>query len=273
MEKILGSLVKSALYAPAARRALGLLASVLAGLALAAGLLAALQPPAPARAGPLGAPAAVSYPGPAPCATTLQACIEGVPLHSTILISAGDYFTSVTLDRAVSLVGAGMFTTTLHALPSQRVMSVTAPVTAGTAISDLGLEGGNAGAASGGGLYLAPGAQPTLARLFINQNSAANGGGLYANSSISLSAVTLGGNTATHGFGGGLDGLGDVSAVDCLFLYNTVITSGSGGGANAQGNFTGLNLQFGHNAVTDGYNAGGLNVVGEIGRASCRERV
>jgi hypothetical protein len=48
-----------------------------------------------------------TFPGPAPCDTTLQVCIDGSANGDVIVIAAGTYSASVTLNKPVSLVGAG----------------------------------------------------------------------------------------------------------------------------------------------------------------------
>ncbi len=77
-------------------------------LMLAVGLLAAsfllLYVPH-VKAGPQGVTR--TYPGAAPCNTSLQACIDGSADGDVINIAANAYIASVTLNKAVSLIGAG----------------------------------------------------------------------------------------------------------------------------------------------------------------------
>jgi hypothetical protein len=126
-------------------RALALLASAGLGLALAATVLLLARPRAA-----LAAPNALSYPsGSAPCDTTLQACINGAAPGDTINIAAGLYVTSVTLNQAVNLVGAGVGGggTFLQALAGQRVITVTGAVTPSTQIASMTIQNGSAAAA------------------------------------------------------------------------------------------------------------------------------
>mgnify|MGYP006350989847 CR=1 FL=1 len=108
-----------------------------------------------------------TYPGAAPCNTTLQACIDGSSNGDVINILAGVYNTSVTLNKPVSLIGAGSGTTSLVALPGQRVMTVTGVMTDATQIGNLTLQGGNAGVATGGGIFLSAGAQPLIQNVTV----------------------------------------------------------------------------------------------------------
>ncbi|MCA1554930.1 MAG: hypothetical protein LC737_11175, partial [Chloroflexi bacterium] len=92
-----------------------------------------------------------TYPG---CGTTLQDCINSSSDGDLINIQAGTYITSVTLSKAVSLVGAGASSTTLSALANQRVITVTgAGITNSTVISGLTIANGNA-SANGGGMQV-----------------------------------------------------------------------------------------------------------------------
>jgi hypothetical protein len=100
-----------------------------------------------------------TYPsGVAPCNTTLQACVSGSADGDIVQIAAGTYVTSVTLDKAVSLLGAGAASTTLSALTNQRVITVTgAGITHSTVISGLSIANGNA-LSQGGGMLVTGGA-------------------------------------------------------------------------------------------------------------------
>src|SRR5215831_5912152 len=93
-------------------------------LALALGALAAvllaMESPRIAAAPSLPLPQSHHYPDPSnnpPCNTTLQACIDGSNPADRILITVGTFITSVTLNKAVSLIGAGPSATVLSALP------------------------------------------------------------------------------------------------------------------------------------------------------------
>jgi len=200
-------------------------------------VLLGLQSPAPMAASPLATTR--TYPGPAPCNTTLQACIDGSADGDVINIAAGLYITSVTLNNAVSLIGAGPGSTIIQALPGQRVMTVTAAVTSSTQIAQLTLQGGNAGSSYGGGLYLL--GQPLLQNIHVVSNSAARGGGIYAALPITLVNVSLNNNTATNGNGGGMEAASSAVASNSVFQNNTVITNGYGGGLTAQAGFVGDN--------------------------------
>ncbi len=225
-------------------------------------VLLGLQSPAPIAASSLATTR--PYPGPAPCNTTLQACIDGSADGDAINIAAGLYITSVTLDKAVSLIGAGAGGTIIQALPGQRVMTVTAVMTDSTQIASLTIQGGNAGASNGGGIYLQGGAQPLIQNVNVIANFAASGGGIYAISPITLISVNINNNAATNGSGGGMYAAGDTAATNSVFQNNTVITNGYGGGLVVNAGFVGNNVAFIGNTVNNGYDGGGLYAAGRL---------
>jgi hypothetical protein len=97
-----------------------------------------------ASAAPAGAPATDrSYPGAAPCATTLQACVNGSNPGDVIHIAAGVFTESFTLSKAVSLVGAGAAVTWLKAEPSSRVFTIPYGITSTFLVSGVTIAGGN----------------------------------------------------------------------------------------------------------------------------------
>jgi uncharacterized repeat protein (TIGR01451 family) len=147
-------------------------------------------------------PNGVQYPGAAPCNTTLQACIAALPTGETINILPGVYVESITLNKRVSLIGAGSDQTTLRA-SSGRVLTITgAAVDSSVVISGLMITGGRltgtlCPAECGGGIYLAQSAQPLFYNVIISDNVAAYGAGIYAyGSPLTLTNVSLISNTS-----------------------------------------------------------------------------
>lgn len=155
-----------------------------------------------------------TFPG---CGATLQACINTADPNDTIQIQAGTYITSVTLNKPVSLVGAGAASTIIRALPNQRVMTVTGATISNTiVISGLTLAGGNitgttCSQSCGGAMLITGTARPLLQNLVISNsvsgapNLAAGGlgGGLYVHdgSPLMLLNVTVISNTSKSNSG------------------------------------------------------------------------
>ena len=204
-----------------------------------------------------------TYPGAAPCDTTLQACIDGSSDGDVINILAGTYNNSVTLNKAVSLIGANSSTTILSALASQRVMTVTgASINNSTIISGLMFTGGNANTGSfscpqdcGGGILLTSNAQPLIQNVVISNNVAYQGGGLYADSGtvLTLNNVSVISNTAGD-FGGGVTTLGPATLNGGLFQKN--FSSSDGGGLDAESTLNVIGTRFIDN-IAAGFGRGG----------------
>ena len=242
-----------------ARRIPIVLALMAGGVALVAGALSA-------SAAPLTQ--VHSWPGgTGPCSGTLQACIDGSAAGDQINIGVGTYTTSATLNKAVSLVGAGQGTTTLRALSGQRVITVTSAVTAGTQISHLTLRGGGLATGNGGGMWVQAGAQPTLQNLTFQTNTVtatnAFGGGLYTEASLTLTNVTFFHNSAFDGRGGALAGNNTAH----LTLVNvTVDTNGAerGGGGLWANSASISNSTFTANATGVSGHGGGAYITGTV---------
>jgi|SRR5579859_187669 len=230
-------------------------ATLLAGLMACGALLAVMSGPVPAAlaAGP------VIYPSlSAPCNTTLQACIDGTTAGATIQVQAGTYVTNgLTLNKAVSLTGVSRATVILHALPNQRVLTVTGAlvnssvIISGLTFADGHAVGGACPAGCGGALLITDTAQPLLVNLIITGSLADHfGGGLYADtgSPLVMSGVVVRNNSASSR-GGGASAQENVTLNGGAFEHDqcTGLCS-AGGGLFANGNLTLTGTQFLNNA-------------------------
>jgi predicted outer membrane repeat protein len=155
-----------------------------------------------------------------------------------ILIPSGVYTESLTLNKAVSLMGDNAHTTVVYALSNQRALTVTgSPVTATTIISGLTFTGGHATGGSGcphfcgGGLLITGTPQLMLQNLIIAGNSADDlGGGIYAGESTSLVFVDVQVMSNTAGIsGGGVLALGSATLAGGRFENNQAVLGGGGG--------------------------------------------
>ena len=244
------------------RRAAGCGLSLALGLA-AASLLLVLARTGTARAAPTASIIIVN-PG-----DSIQAAISNAVAGDTILINAGTYTESLTLNKAISLTGVASNTVILHAIASQRVLTVTgSTINNSVVISGLTFTGGDMPgpgvypANCGGGVELTGSAQPLLANVIVTGNTAGAGGGLCAvfPSALSLAGSQVLSNTAANDWGGGiyssypatLSGVwlqgnqclgagcfgGGVATSLALTLTNTTLISntsqGDGGGARSQ---------------------------------------
>lgn len=196
-----------------------------------------------------------TYPGATPCDTTLQACIDGSSAGDVIHIGAGTHTESVTLNKAVSLVGAGSETTILQAISGQRVMTVSgATIAQSTVISGMTFANGFRLNESGGGIYVTGGARPLLTDLVIANNRAVGGGGLASDGPLTLVNVSVLSNTAPMGSGGGVSIAGAVTLIGGRFENNTATYEG--GGLYTTDALTLTGTQFISNAAPNGSGGG-----------------
>lgn len=198
-----------------------------------------------------------TYPGAAPCNTTLQACLDGSLAGDVINILPGVYTQSFTLNKAVSVIGAGADTTILKAPPNTRILTVTAVMDSSTIISGLTFMGGNV-TGHGGAILINHPAQPLLHSLIITGNRAtSNGGGVYFGSNVDtfkISNSRFENNTADAG--GGLFVYYNtvlLEVTDSRFISNSAQTYttlfNSGGAIYLAGLGTILNSDFERNAA------------------------
>lgn len=140
--------------------------------------------------------------------SSIQSAIDAAAPGDTVAVASGDYTESLTLSKTVSLIGANAADTIVHALPDNRVLTVTGEtITPSVVISGLTLMGGVS--AAGGGLMIENLAQPHVENLVLTQNHALNGGGLHVASGQpqTFANVNLIANSADNEGGGGY--LGD----------------------------------------------------------------
>nr|WP_033667600.1 hypothetical protein [Salinispora fenicalii] len=94
---------------------------------------------------------------------------------------------------------------------------------------------GNRSQGSGGGLFLATSGASTLTKTEISRNTGQDSGGIFTvTGPLTLRFVTLDGNTATAGDGGGIRIIGGTTAVveDSIITNNNAATASGGGVRN-----------------------------------------
>ncbi len=220
---------------------------------------------------------------------SIQAAINSAHDGDTILIHIGAYTESVTLNKALSLIGDDRATTIINAVSNQRVTTVTGALISNTVIiSGLTFTRGSV-TGNGGGLLIKGNAQPLLQNLIIANNHATDsGGGVYAetgspltmidvnvhdNSSVGSGAAGVGGggvwaadvtsmggrfenNVSSSSRGGGLYADRTLTLSGTQFISNSAALSG--GGAHVMSATIALNGWFEHNLSNDGGGGGGL---------------
>ena len=152
------------------------------------------------------------------------------PVGGTVIIPAGTYTESLTVNKTLTLTGVSSSTTIIQAVTGQRVITVTSGHD--LRLENLTVTGGQTGDA-GGGVYLVNGSL-TLVNSRLVSNAAAYGGGVFqsgAGGRVDVIGSRIELNTSTN-HGGGLYVEGSAAFTNTLVLSNTA--SLHGGGVHAQ---------------------------------------
>jgi hypothetical protein len=168
---------------------------------------------------------------------TIQCAIDAAPPGSTLLIPAGQYTESLTLNKPVSLTGVSSATVIIHAVTGQRVLTVTGSAISNTVIiSGLTFTGGSASNGyigpdlCGGGIFIGGAAQPLLQHVSLTDNYAGyEGGGVYADNTSTLILIDVQVISNTSGtYGAGAYAGGPAQLAGSRFENNHCTWSGCG---------------------------------------------
>jgi hypothetical protein len=193
--------------------------------------------------------------GVVPVTTTLQAAINAAQNGDTVLIPAGTYTESLTIDKSITLTGVTSATTIIRAAGNQRVITVTSGHD--LRVEHLAIVGGRAGSAEGGGIRIENG-RLQLIDVIVADNQAGYGGGIFQGSTGRVDTINSRIERNQSGnHGGGLYVNGDIALTDTLVLSNTATWDGGG-----------LTVWTGNTRLTGGLfsgnqagrNGGGLNL-------------
>lgn len=187
----------------------------------------------------------------------IQTLIDNATDGGTVIIPAGTYSETLTIDKNLTLTGGSNLDTILHPAGSgQRVITVTAGHN--LVVNYLYIQNGQAPGNGGGGIYMA-GGNLTVDHSFFNNNSADYGGAIFmeANTStVTINNSYLIANTATAD-GGAVFARGNATLYLAYFGNNSA--GSHGGGIHVQdGSLTTWGGQFIDNVA--GGNGGGANV-------------
>ena len=207
-------------------------------------------------------------PGNGVCATaagvcTLRAAVQeanALPGHQSIAVPAGTYFTHLTIKTDVTLSGAGSAATIVDGSGAGGVIWVSSGAT--VEISDLTIQNGSSGV-SGGIFY---GGTLTVSRITVIGNSATNtGGGIGdggTHGTLTVNDSTITGNTAGN-TGGGIRNSGTLIVNNSTITGNTA--GNTGGGIRNSGSAT-----INDSTITD--NTAG-NTGGGTGKATMKNTI
>jgi hypothetical protein len=122
----------------------------------------------------------------------------------------------------LTINGPGASILAINGKSSGRVVRITA---SSVEISDLTITNGNSYGSSGGGILIEEMGSLTLADSIINNNSGGIGGGINNVGVLSMSNVTISGNTASV-WGGGISNTGNMTIYNSTVSHNTAVIGG-----------------------------------------------
>ncbi len=203
------------------------------------------------------APAAsiLTYPGSAPCNTTLQACINAAIAGDTINVLAGTRTESFTVNKRLTINGAGAAATLYNAAAGQRVVDIAAgagPVT----LTNMTLRDGS-NVANGAGINSV--SPLVLVNMVVQGNtSTSSGGGIFTTQPITLTNSDVISNSAPNGAGAGLRASSTVRIDGGRFENN--VSFNPGGALRADGAIVMNGVLVRSNRTTSGagVNGGGV---------------
>ncbi|MEO0536000.1 MAG: filamentous hemagglutinin N-terminal domain-containing protein [Cyanobacteria bacterium P01_A01_bin.123] len=136
----------------------------------------------------------------------VQNGVDVAAADATVNLGEGIYQEGqpVTINRALTLNGAGAGSTILDSQGNHRVLEIANGVTGNVNINQLTISNGSTTGNGGGILNNAAGATLSLSNATVSGNSAGDrGGGIYTLGAVTLSNATVSGNSST-GNGGGI---------------------------------------------------------------------
>ncbi len=168
-----------------------------------------------------------------PCQTIAYALTQAN--GDTVHIAAGTYLENITIDKSVTLQGAGQGMTIIDGNASDTVVTIGAAQTIHVTLADLTIT--NGAGSTGGGILNSPQAVTnsltTLNRVTVSNNDATDGGGIFngLDGALSLNNSTVSNNTAACGFcdGGGIYNAGGLVTVTSSVVSGNGISVNGGG--------------------------------------------
>ncbi len=191
---------------------------------------------------------------------SIQAAIDAANPGDTILINAGTYTESLTLNKAVSLTGVSRDLAIINALANQRVLTVTgAAISNSVVISGLTFANGHV-TDSGGGMLATNNALPLIENVvFINNYAGDSGGGLAVDTfePVTLTNILAISNTAARGGGGVSAMMATVYGGRFIGNHSLCISYPCGGGGLTALDLTISGAEFRENTAT--HTGGGVS--------------
>jgi hypothetical protein len=169
---------------------------------------------------------------------TIQEAIDAASPNDTIQIAAGTYYENLTIDKDLTVEGAGEGATFIDGSNTDRVVEVSG--SRQIAFADLRIQNGYTDfleGESGAGIFQTAGSL-SLTRVTVSDNrSGYDGGGIWTGASVTLDGATIQNNRTEFGLCGGLRVGGDLNATASAIRDNDS-NAGDYGGAWVAGDLT-----------------------------------
>jgi CSLREA domain-containing protein len=186
--------------------------------------------------------------------TSLRAAIEesnALAGADVITLGAGTYTLSlgeITISSDLTITGAGVGVTVIDGNSLSRVFDV---ISGTVTISDLTIQNADAGSGSGGGINVGASAVVSLNNVELTGNMAGQGGAIANEGTLTLTDVTISGNTTT-GKGAGLYNLGSATLTSGTISGNNSTADDGGGVFNDGTSFIAINVTISGNSAGRG---------------------
>ncbi|MCX6023077.1 MAG: right-handed parallel beta-helix repeat-containing protein, partial [Chloroflexi bacterium] len=192
-----------------------------------------------------------------PCLTITYA-ISQATAGDAITVGAGTYNERFTIDRHLTLTGAGVGSTIINGQASGRVVFVNLGVTA--TITGVTLTNGSSNTVGGGGIYN-DGTLTVQNSAISGNTSEATGGGIANYGGLTIQNSTIAGNSAPNDAGGGICNDGQLTVQNSTLSGNSA-TDGGGIYNGIEATFIGSAITGNHASSDDA--GGGLQIIGML---------
>ncbi|MCQ3939261.1 MAG: hypothetical protein DPW18_19790, partial [Chloroflexi bacterium] len=192
----------------------------------------------------------------APCATIAYAIAQSSSapgVADKIHIAAGTYNENLGIGKSVELYGAGINQTFIDGMGSNRVITI--GYGSAVTIADLTVQNGST-SSSGGGISNSGSLVLMRAKVTGNHSTGSGGGGIYNDGGMTLTDVVISNNTAYVTGGGIWNSTSSAVTLSRVTISGNTVTdsSGFGGGLHAQGTggLTLINVTISDNTANSG---------------------
>jgi len=207
--------------------------------------------------------------------STVTAGITNVASGGTVHVAAGTYYENITINKEVTIVGAGEGNTFIDGGGLDTVLSIDGAYTID--LSGMTIQNGNTIVDYGVGGIHNNGGTLTMTNCTISGNTASVGiinvaGGIYNNGTLEMTSCTVSGNIVGDVATAGIYNKGALTMTDCVVSGNMAAlfpigSVASGGGiGNDRGTLTMTNCTVSGNAASFG---GGISNYGMLTMENC----